>query len=79
MLFCADCNVNYCAKSVLIRSYSGPNFPAFGLNTERYGVSFRIESECGKMWTRATPNTDTFYTVNINYSSFQSHLKKPRH
>ena len=23
-------------KSVRIRSYSGPHFPAFGLNTERY-------------------------------------------
>ena len=26
-------------KSVRIRSYSGPHFPAFGLMTERYGVS----------------------------------------
>ena len=25
-------------KSVSIRSYSGSDFPAFGLNTERYGV-----------------------------------------
>ena len=31
-------------KSVRIRSYSGPHFPAFGLNTERYGVSLRIQS-----------------------------------
>ena len=28
----------HCVKSVLIRSYSGPYFPAFWLNTERYGV-----------------------------------------
>ena len=26
----------YCVKSVRIRSYSGPYFPAFGLNTEKY-------------------------------------------
>ena len=50
-------------KSVLIRSYSGPYFPAFGLNTKRYGVSLRIQSECGKIQTRITPNTDTFYAV----------------
>ena len=50
-------------KSVHIRSYSGPHFPAFGLNTERYSVSLRIQSECGKMRTRITPNTDTFYAV----------------
>ena len=27
-----------CVESVRIRSYSAPYFPAFGLNTERYGV-----------------------------------------
>ena len=49
-----------CVESVGIRSYSGPYFPAFGLNTERYGVSLRIQSECEKIRTRITPNTDTF-------------------
>ena len=29
----------HCVKSVRIRSYSGPYFPAYGQNTERYGVS----------------------------------------
>ena len=42
-----------------------PAFPAFELNTERYGVSPRIQSECGKMRTRITPNTDTFQAVNV--------------
>ena len=55
---------NHCVKSVLIRSYSGPYFSGFGLNTERYSVSLRTQSECGKMWTRITPNMDTFNTVN---------------
>ena len=50
-------------KSVRVRSYSGLHFPAFGLNTERYSVSLRIHSECGKMWIKITPNTDTFYAV----------------
>ena len=31
---------------------SGPYFPAFGLNKERYFVFLRIESECGKIRTR---------------------------
>ena len=30
----------------------GPYFHAFGLNTERYGVSLRIQSECRKIRTR---------------------------
>ena len=40
-------------KSVQIRGdISGPYFPAFGLNTERYEVSLSIQSECGKIRTR---------------------------
>ena len=54
---------NDCVKSVCIRGYFGPHFPIFELNTERYGVSLRIQSECGKMRTRIIWNTDTYYTV----------------
>ena len=50
-------------KSVLIWSYSGPHLPAFGLNTERYGVFLCIQSECGKIRTRITLNKETFYAV----------------
>ena len=35
----------HCVKSVPIQSYSGPHFPVFGLNTERYGVSLRVQYE----------------------------------
>ena len=52
-----------CVKSVRIRCFSGPYFPAFGQNTERYGVSLQIQSECGKIRTKKTPNTDTFHAV----------------
>ena len=50
-------------KSVRIWSYSGPHCPAFGLNMERYGISLCIQSECGKIRTGITPNTDTFHAV----------------
>ena len=53
----------YCVKSVRIRSFSGPYFLAFGLNTERYSVSLRIQFECKKIRTRKILNTDTFYRV----------------
>ena len=59
------CRLVHCVESVRIRSYSGPYFPAFGLNTERYCASLRIQSECGKIQTRITPNTDTFYAVVV--------------
>ena len=55
----------HCVKSVRILSFSGPYFPVFGLNMERYGVSLRIQSECEKLQTRKTSNTDTFHPVII--------------
>ena len=45
-------NASNCVKIVRIRSYSGPYFPALGLNGERYSLSLRIQSECGKTWTQ---------------------------
>ena len=56
----------HCVKSVSIRSFSGPYFPTFGLNTERYShVSLHIQSKCWKVLTRKTPNKDknTFHVV----------------
>ena len=46
---------------------------AFQLNTERYAVSFRNQSECRKMPTRITPNTDTFHAVSILIKNKQVH------
>ena len=31
---------------------------------EKYFVSLRIQSECGKTQTRETPNMETFYAVD---------------
>ena len=53
----------HCVQSVRIWSCSGPYFPVFGVNTERYSVSLLVQSQCGEMRTRITPNTDTFYAV----------------
>ena len=61
----------HCMKSALIRSFSGPYFPAFGLNMERYPVSLSIQSKCGKIWTRKISNTDAFHamvlSIHINF------------
>ena len=71
----------HCVKGVRIWSYSGPHFPAFGLNTF---VLLRIQSECGKMWTRITPNTDNLIPrailKTLNWASFSlsSYSKKIR-
>ena len=61
----------HCGKSVRTRNYSGLYFPAFGLNTERYSVCGKMR-ECGKIWTRITPNTDTFYAVKRKITCFLS-------
>ena len=61
-----------CVKGVRIWSFFGPYFPAFGLKTERYCVFLHIQSECGKIRTRKTPNTDTFDAVS---TSLKANLK----
>ena len=65
----------YCVKSVLIRSFSGLYFPTFGLNAERYSLSPRIQSECGKIQTGKTPNTDSFHVVflSLDFDSYSSY------
>ena len=55
---------DHCVKSVLIQSFSSLYFTAFGLNAEIYIVNLRIQSKCGKIRTRNTPNTDTFHAMN---------------
>ena len=63
-------------KSVRIRSYSVLYFPAFGLNMERYSVSLCIQSECGKIRTSITRNTDTFQAViPIDNNSIEVNMK----
>ena len=42
---------NHCVKVSKYGVFSSLYFPAFGLNRERYGVSLRIQSECGKIRT----------------------------
>ena len=56
---------SHCIKSVRIRSFSGSYFPVFGLNAEKYGISFRVQSESGNMQTRKALNTDTFYSMTF--------------
>ena len=63
-------------KSVRIRSYSAPHFPAFRLNTERYGVPFLIQYKWGKTRTRTTPNMYIFYAVTLLHTLL--HAKNSR-
>ena len=53
----------HCVESARIRGFYVPYFPAFGLHTERYRVSPHIPSKCGKIRSRETLNTGTFYAV----------------
>ena len=62
-------------RSVHIRSFSGPYFPTFRLNMEKYFVSLRIQSECGKIRTSETPNTDTFHAVVVVTCGFREARK----
>ena len=57
----------HCVKSVRIRTVSSSYFPAFWLNTERYGISLCIQSKWGKIRTRKSPNTDTFHLALVSF------------
>ena len=35
----------HCVRSVRILNYSGPCFPAFGLNMERYGLPYSVRMQ----------------------------------
>ena len=50
-------------KSVCIWRLSSLHFPAFKLNTGRFGISLRTQSKYGKIRTRKSPDTDIFYAV----------------
>ena len=56
---------NDCVKSVPIRSFSGPYFPAFGLNMGRYSSSFRIQSGCRKNGSEKLRIQTLFIQCNI--------------
>ena len=58
---------SHCIKGVRIRSFSGWYSPAFGLNMEVYSVNLCIQSECGKIRSRKTPNTDTFHALSATF------------
>ena len=42
----------HCVKVSEYGVFTGPYFPAYGLNKKRYEVSHRIQSKCGKIRTR---------------------------
>ena len=46
-------------------------FPAFGLNTEGYSVSLRIQSECGKIWTRKNSVSGNFSCSDLIFKILQ--------
>ena len=45
------------------RVFSGPYFPSFGMNKDRYGV---FSPNAGKYGSGKTPYLDTFQAVDLN-------------
>ena len=48
-------------------------FSHIGLTTERYSVSHQVQSEWGKIRTRITPNTYSFYALFISSGCLARH------
>ena len=54
-------------KTALLKKcpYSELLWSAFSLIWTEYSVHLRIQSECGKIRTRITPNTDIFHALQL--------------
>ena len=50
-------------ESARIQGFWCPYFPKFRLNTKIYSINLRIQTKSGKIWTRKTPNMDTWKTA----------------
>ena len=66
----------HCVKSVQIRNFSGPYFPAFGLNTERfspYSVRMRVNTDQKKLriWTLFTQCFLVRFIVSSNADNWR--------
>ena len=73
--FISQPNQLHCVKSVRIRSYSSPYFPVFGLNTERYLVSLRTQSECGKILRISPYSVRMWENTDQNNSKYGQFLR----
>ena len=63
-------NTNTAWKVSKYGIFSGPYFPAFQLNTEKYFVSLHIQSECKKHGPEKTSYLDTFHIVQTYWKFF---------
>ena len=62
-----DLWLTHCVKSVQIRSFSGPYFPAFGLNTERYAISLYSV----RMWKNTNQKKLRIWTLFTQWLIYQ--------
>ena len=69
--------ISHCVKRIRIRSYSGRHFFRIfpHLDWIRRDTPVRMRENLGKMQTRITPNTDSFYAVSVTESFFKQNSK----
>ena len=65
------CRTPHCVKSVHIRSFCGPYFPTFGMNTESFSGPYF--PTFGMNTDQNTPNMDTFHALPTT-GFFHEHL-----
>ena len=70
--FLLKCRVEYCAESVCIPSFSGPYFPAFGLNTERRDTEYLSEfSPNAEKYRPEKLRIRTLFTQRRSFTNFK--------
>ena len=71
--------MKHCVKSVLIQSYSGPHFPAFGLNISEYTLNISELLSSSPYSVQMRENTDqnnSEYSRFLHSETFQNFIEK---
>ena len=68
-----------CIKSVYIQSYSGPHFPAFGLNNSKYGHILHSDSNMkigkGQIFKKSSREVSYIHFHKLKHADFELPIK----
>ena len=75
--FCKNCWQLVYLRIAIRERWGWDEVLATALKVSVFGVMLvRIQSECGKIWTRITPNTNTFYVMSgVRYPLYTAVVK----
>ena len=68
--------IKHCVKSVRILSYSGPYFPAFGLNNSEYGHFLRSKRDKKETWNDCEEKVQDKFVQKLGLDGIEIELAR---